>query len=214
MFDLIAGWMEAGGAVAVFALMFLENLFPPIPSELVMPLAGFKAASGNLNVVAVLVSGTAGSVLGALFWYWVGARFGPHRLIHFAEGHGFWLTVGPHDITRALGWFDRHGAAAVFFGRMVPGIRTLISVPAGLTRMPLPRFLLLTTLGSAVWTGFLTFAGYILEAQYHRIETWLNPVTTAIVIGLATLYLCRLALGIRQRVSRRNRGRSTPRERG
>ncbi len=192
MFDLISGWIAAGGALGVFALMLLENIFPPIPSELVMPLAGFKAAQGELSPVAVFLAGTLGTVAGALPWYYAGRLMGRERLIAWADRHGVWLTISAEDVQSAIGWFDRHGRAAVFFGRMVPGIRTLISVPAGLAHMPLGTFLVLTLVGSSVWIGALTAAGYLLRSQYNRVQGWLDPVTTAIVAGALGIYLWRL----------------------
>ena len=192
MFDLISGWIAAGGALGVFALMVLENVFPPIPSELVMPLAGFQSAEGTLSLGAVLIAGIVGSVAGALPWYYAGRWIGRERLRHLAERHGVWLTMSAEDVDGAIAWFDRHGGKAVFLGRMVPGVRTLISVPAGLADMALGRFLVLTALGSAVWVGLLTAAGYLLKAQYERVGAWLDPITTVIVIGIVGLYLFRL----------------------
>ena len=192
MFDLISGWIATGGALGVFALMVLENVFPPIPSELVMPLAGFQSAEGTLSLGAVLIAGIVGSVAGALPWYYAGRWIGRERLRHLAERHGVWLTMSAEDVDGAIAWFDRHGGKAVFLGRMVPGVRTLISVPAGLADMALGRFLVLTALGSAVWIGLLTAAGYLLKAQYERVGAWLDPVTTVIVIGIVGLYLFRL----------------------
>ena len=192
MFDLITGWIGAAGHWGVAALMLLENVFPPIPSELVMPLAGFQAARGILDPLWVVLAGTAGSVLGALLWFWVGLALGRARFLSFVERHGLWLTLDRAEAERALDWFDRHGGMAVFFGRMVPGVRTLISVPAGMARMPFLPFLGWTTLGSALWVGLLTAAGYVLESQYQRVASWLDPVTTLLVVGLAATYFWRL----------------------
>ncbi|MFQ6551793.1 DedA family protein [Aestuariibius insulae] len=203
MFDLISGWIEAGGALGVFGLMLLENVFPPIPSELVMPLAGFKAAQGQMSLWLVVLAGTAGATAGAYLWYWIGAAIGADRLRRIVQRHGLWLTISEQDINRALGWFDRHGEAAIFFGRMIPGVRTFISVPAGLAGMRRGRFLALTALGSLFWTALLTAAGYVLEAQYDLVKDWLNPVTTAVVGLLVAAYIWRLgrALWRRSRAS-------------
>lgn len=196
MFDWITSLMDSGGLLAVFGLMLGENVFPPIPSELVMPLAGFMAATGQLTLIGVFVAGVAGSVLGAWLWYWLGARLSEPRLRDLVRRHGFWLTLSEADLDKALAWFRRHGTTAVFLGRMVPGVRTLISLPAGLTGMRLTPFLLYTTAGSAVWCALLVAAGYILRANFTRVEGWLNPVTTALVIGLIAVYLYRVARGL------------------
>lgn len=192
MFDFIVNFMAESGYIAVFTLMILENVFPPIPSELIMPLAGFTAARGDLNVVAVLIAGTAGSVIGALPWYYAGRYYGHARLKRLASRHGRWLTVSPDDIDKALKVFHRHGYAAVFFGRLIPAIRTLISIPAGITDMPLLKFFLYSTAGSLIWTGLLTAAGYLLEAQYTLVANYIDPVSKIIVGLIVAIYVWRL----------------------
>jgi membrane protein DedA with SNARE-associated domain len=196
MFDKIVEIVSALGYVGVFLLMLLENIFPPIPSELIMPLAGFVAARGDLNFIAVILVGTAGSVVGALPWYYAGAKLGQKRMKHLAERWGHWLTLSPEDVDKASDWFDRHGKGAVFFGRLIPTVRTLISVPAGIAGMSMTKFLIYSTLGSLIWTALLALAGYLLESQYQRVSEYLNPVSTAIVVLMVLYYLYRL---IRQR---------------
>jgi membrane protein DedA with SNARE-associated domain len=193
MFDLIVRFIADYGYVAIFALMAIENIFPPIPSELIMPLAGFTAASGKLNLAAVLIAGTAGSVAGTAPWYYAGRYYGRGRLRKLAEEHGRWLTVKPGDIDRALDAFERHGRKAVLFGRLVPAVRTLISVPAGIAGMSLRRYLLYSAIGSLLWTSLLAGAGYVLEANYEAVANYVNPVSKAIVGILAATYLYRLA---------------------
>lgn len=193
MFDFITEFMQSGGYLAVFALMALENIFPPIPSELIMPFAGFVAARGDLNVVGVLIAGTAGSVAGALPWYYAGKVYGKERLEKFADKHARWMTVTHGDIEHAMDSFEKHGRKVVLFGRLIPAIRTLISVPAGLAKMPMGQFLLYSTVGSLVWTGILTGAGYMLESQYERVAQYVDPVSKAILIGLLGWYLYRVA---------------------
>ena len=193
MFDFITEFMQSGGYLAVFALMALENIFPPIPSELIMPFAGFVAARGDLNVVGVLIAGTAGSVARALPWYYAGKVYGKERLEAFADKHARWLTVTHGDIEHAMESFEKHGRKIVLFGRLIPAIRTLISVPAGLACMPMGQFLLYSTVGSLVWTGILTCAGYMLESQYERVAEYVDPVSKAILIGLLAWYLYRVA---------------------
>lgn len=192
MFEFILNLVTQGGVFGVFALMALENLFPPIPSEMIMPLAGFAAARGELNIVGVVIAGTAGSVLGALPWYYAGRLYGVDRIRHMASRHGRWMTVGPEDVDKSLHAFQRHGKAAVFFGRLVPAIRTLISVPAGIARMPMPAFLAYSTIGSLIWTSLLASAGFLLKAQYALVAQYLDP-GSKIVLGLiVAAYVYRL----------------------
>lgn len=192
MFEFIVNTVSQAGYIGVFFLMALENIFPPIPSEMIMPLAGFAAARGDLNVFFVVVAGTAGSVLGALPWYYAGKLYGKNRIRNMAARHGRWMTVTPEDVDKALDTFNRHGKAAVFFGRLVPAIRTLISVPAGIACMPLAPFLAYSTIGSMLWTALLTAAGYVLESQYAKVAQYLDP-GSKIVIGLVVaVYVYRL----------------------
>ncbi len=193
MFDWITGWIEAIGPWGVALLMFLENVFPPIPSELVMPLAGFQAAKGEANILVMIAAGSIGSLAGATFWYYVGLWYGRDRLRRLAARYGRWITITPQELDQAEAWFSRYGGGAVFFGRLVPTVRTLISVPAGLTEMPLPRFLAYSAAGTVLWTTFLALLGYLLEAQYHRVEAWLDPVSTAVVVAIVLLYIWRVA---------------------
>ena len=199
MFDILTQLIDRFGAFGVGLVMLLENVFPPIPSELVMPLAGFQAAQGKMSLVAIFLAGTIGAVLGAWLWFVVGRKLGRKRLDRFIERYGFWLTLSPEDIDRAIGWFDRHDRAAVFLGRMVPGVRTLISVPAGINGMKLAPFLIYTTLGSAIWNTGLIAAGYLLAANYTRVAAVLNPVTNVLLGGLVLWYLVRLAKELRDR---------------
>ncbi|PRY95760.1 membrane protein DedA with SNARE-associated domain [Hasllibacter halocynthiae] len=192
MFDWIVSIMGTAGPAGVAFLMLLENVFPPIPSELVMPLAGFSAARGDMTLWAAILAGTGGSVGGAWLWYWAGARLGEDRLKRLAERHGRWLTLTPDEIDRADEWFRRHGRIAVLVGRLVPGVRTLISVPAGLSKMPLGAFLLYSSIGSLIWTGILAGAGYLLEGEYERVSHWLNPVSNVAVVVLVLIYLWRV----------------------
>ena len=201
MFDFIQNVIESVGYVGIAFLMFLENVFPPIPSELIMPLAGFTAARGDLSLWGVLLSGIAGSLAGAFLWYWIGLRIGRERVMRIARDHGRWLTLAPEDIDKAQGWFDRHGGPAVMLGRLIPTVRTFISVPAGVARMNWAVFCAFSAVGTAVWTAILTGAGYVLESNYEAVQTWLNPVSTAVVVLLVAGYLYRVAT-YRRRVPR------------
>ena len=192
MFDWITGFVERSGYWGIALLMLLENLFPPIPSELIMPLAGFTASRGELSLALVVIAGTVGSVLGALFWYAVGRWLGAARIKRFAARHGRWLTLSPGDVDEAGAWFDRHGAKAVFFGRLIPAVRTLISVPAGVSGMPMATFLAYSTLGSALWTALLAAAGYMLAGQYQRFAGIVDPASNLVVGALLVWYLYRV----------------------
>lgn len=192
MFEFIVRLISQGGYLGILSLMALENIFPPIPSELIMPLAGFIAARGELNLIAVLIAGTIGSVIGTLPWYYAGRVYGKDRLINFAGRHGRWLTVSPHDIEKSLDFFHRHGRMTVFFGRLIPAVRTLISAPAGIAGMPLMQFLFYSTMGSLIWTGLLTAAGFLLQSQYELVGKYVEPVSKFIVVALFAFYLYRI----------------------
>lgn len=192
MFDFITNFLEKSGYLGVFALMALENIFPPIPSEMIMPFAGFVAARGELNVVGVLVAGTAGSVAGALPWYYAAKVYGCERLKKLADRRARWLTITSKDIDKALASFHKHGKKAVLFGRLVPAVRTLISVPAGLANMSLGQFLLYSSIGSLAWTGLLTAAGFLLEDNYKEVATYVDPVSKAILGAMLAWYLYRV----------------------
>jgi membrane protein DedA with SNARE-associated domain len=183
MADWVQNLMDSLGYLGILLLMILENIFPPIPSELIMPSAGFAASRGEMNFLMVVLMGTLGSVLGTLPLYYVGRAFGEERLVKWADRHGKWLTLRGEDIRRADAWFDRHGAGAVLFGRMVPGIRSLLSLPAGMSEMPMPKFLLYSAIGSGLWATALAGAGYLLGENYDRVEGYIGPVSR-IILGL------------------------------
>ena len=148
-----------------------------------MPSAGFAASRGDLNLVLVILMGTLGSVIGTLPLYYVGRAFGEDRLVAWADKHGKWLTLSGKDIRRADDWFDRHGSKAVLFGRMVPGIRSLLSLPAGMSEMPMPKFLLFSAIGSALWASVLAGAGFLLGEHYDRVEEYVGPASK-IILGV------------------------------
>jgi membrane protein DedA with SNARE-associated domain len=185
--QLIGSAVEANpamGYAAIFAAMFLENLFPPIPSELIMPLGGFYVQQGQLSLVPVVLAGLIGTVLGALPWYGIGRLINEERIEQWLARHGRWIGISPQELRRSREWFSRYGTALVFWGRLVPGIRTLISVPAGIEMMPFTPFLLWTTAGSLIWTLLLTLAGLALGEGYSQVELWIEPVAKAIKVLL------------------------------
>ncbi|MBX7265416.1 DedA family protein [Micromonospora sp. Llam7] len=179
-----AGVIEASGAVGVALLVALESIVPPIPSEIVLALAGYLAGEGRFNVVVVTVAATVGSVLGALVLYWLGAVVGEDRLKR-------WLDRLPlvdlDDLEKADRWFERYGRWAVFFGRMAPVVRSLVSVPAGANRMPLVEFVTLTTLGSGIWNGLFIGLGYALGSRWDRIDRYNSWFDYAILTVLALM---------------------------
>lgn len=180
--------MDKLGLVGVTLMMFLENVFPPIPSELIMPMAGFAAAMGNMNIIAVIIAGTLGSVLGALPLYYLGTVFDEQRLYKLTEKYGKYVLVKPSDVTNAQKWFEKYGKAVIFFGRMIPAIRSLISIPAGMNRMPMLAFLVLTTLGSFIWTTMLAYAGFMLGANYEQVAEFIAPISKAVVVIVLVVF--------------------------
>ncbi|WP_306132877.1 DedA family protein [Roseivivax marinus] len=193
----MTGWitslMEQGSYAAAAFLMFFENVFPPVPSEIVMPLAGFIANRDGMSLILMIAAGSIGSLAGAVLWYYLGAWIGLERLKTFARKYGRWLTLTPGEIDAADAWFDKHGGKAVFIGRLVPGVRTFISVPAGLSGMPLGKFMVYTTVGTVIWTAFLTIAGWFLGRNYEAVAGWLAPVSNVVIVLLIGWYLYRVA---------------------
>ena len=180
--ELIGQAVEANqwlGYTAIGAAMFLENLFPPIPSELIMPLGGFYVQQGQLSFIPVVLAGLIGTVLGTLPWYGIGRLINEERIEHWLERHGRWIGISTADLSRSRNWFSRYGTLLVFWGRLLPGIRTLISVPAGIELMPMVPFLLWTTAGSLIWTLLLTLAGFALGEGYSNVEVWICLLYTS-----------------------------------
>lgn len=186
--------VERLGYIGVLAFVALENLIPPIPSEVVLPLAGFSVGQGELNFIGVLIAATGGSLLGALILYWIGRRVGEDRLRAFIDKHSWIPFIGEDDIDRSHEWFDRHGGSAVFFGRLLPFVRSAISLPAGFTGMPLLRFALYTTVGSAIWNGVLIGAGWWLGARWETVgqyTKYFEYATIALLVVLVGRFIWR-----------------------
>ena len=192
MQDLIVDAVRTLGPLGVGLLMLLENLFPPLPSELIMPLAGYLSASGDVSLPLVLAAGTIGSLLGATFWYAIGRRVHREKVLDWVDANGRWLTVCSPDIERAERFFQRHGKSSVLLGRLVPVVRTLISLPAGLSRMPAVPFILFSAVGSAVWATALGFAGVLLGRQFPAVGRYVGWVSWAIIGGALSWYAFRL----------------------
>jgi membrane protein DedA with SNARE-associated domain len=185
MKDWIVHIIESFGYPGLALLMFLENVFPPIPSELIMPLGGFTASQGEMSLPLVILAGTIGSVAGQLPLYYLGHVLGKQRLMRLADRYGKWLTVSGRDIEQSSAWFAQHGAMAVLLCRLVPGVRSFISIPAGICGMNLPKFLLYSAIGMGVWAGLLACAGHLLGKNYQRVENYVGPVSYVVFGALA-----------------------------
>ena len=185
--DWVVEVMRTLGAPGVGLATALETVFPPVPSEVVLPLAGYTASQGHYGLVDAILWATAGSLTGAFVLYWLGALWGADRLCATAERIPL---LHARDVERAIAWFGRNGRSAIFLGRLVPGVRSFISIPAGIDRMPLLRFALYTTAGSLLWNSALIVAGYELGAQWHRVETYVGEASVVIyaVLGVAVLW--------------------------
>ena len=156
--------------------MFLENIIPPIPSEIIMPLGGFFVYQQKLNFYFLVFWGLLGTILGSLPWYYLGRLVNEKRISNFLDKKGKYIGISSNDLTKSKRWFERYGVSLVFWGRLIPGIRTLISVPAGIELMPFRKFLIWTSLGSLIWVSLLTYAGYFLGENYPIIETYLDQI--------------------------------------
>lgn len=191
MGDWIKNLLLSGGYPVIAGLMFVENVFPPIPSELIMPLAGFHASTGKLSIWGVILAGMIGSLLGQLPLYYLGKVVGEDRLKTWADKHGKWIGVSGDDITKAHEWFDKHGTKSVVFARVVPGVRSLVSIPAGFTNMPLVPFLLYSAIGTGVWSAALALIGRALGEKYELVDRYLGPVTYVVLGGIVLALIVR-----------------------
>ena len=188
-FAALAEWVtevvESGGYPGVFFLIALEELFPPIPSELILPLAGFLAGHGRFEFIGVLVAATAGSTTGALVLYGGARTLGEARVRQVVERHGRFVLLRGEDVDRAHGWFDRHGQMAVVLGRCVPVVRSLVAIPAGLEPMPVARFVASTVAGSLIWNGFLIGLGWWLGDRWTVVQDYGRYLEIAALAAVA-----------------------------
>jgi membrane protein DedA with SNARE-associated domain len=191
MGDWVIRLIDQTGYVGVFFLMLAETVFPPIPSEVIMPVAGMRAAQGPLSLWAVIASGTAGAMFGNFFWYLLARVIGMKRFRPFIERYGRWLTLDWPDIEKAERLFGRFGGLIVFFGRLLPTVRSIVSIPAGLLRMRLKSFLIWSTIGTAGWSAALAIAGYWLGTQFEDIEKIVGPLSSAIIALIVAAYVWR-----------------------
>jgi membrane protein DedA with SNARE-associated domain len=192
MTDFVFKLVEQGGYWGVAFLMFLETVFPPIPSEVIMPLAGVVSARGQLSLPLVIASGTAGAMAGNILWYIAAKALGLDRFRPLINRYGRWLTIDWAEIERAHRLFDNHGGTIVFIARMLPTVRSLVSVPAGLLRMKFLPFVLWSTLGSLIWTAGLAIAGWVLGHEFSSIENILGPLSVVVIGGIVLWYVYRV----------------------
>ncbi|MER5702614.1 DedA family protein [Micromonospora sp. NPDC002296] len=205
-FTGLTGWVasviDSLGAVGVAALVALESIIPPIPSEIVLAMAGYLAAEGRFNLVLIVVAATVGSVVGALVLYWLGAAVGEDRLKRWLDHIPL---VDRDDLEKADRWFERHGRWAVLIGRVVPVVRSLVSIPAGANRMPLVEFVLLTTLGSGVWNALIVGAGFALGSRWEEVDQYSSWFNYAIFAVFGVMILSWVVKKVRRRRARRDR---------
>lgn len=190
--DAIKIWTESVistmGYPGLTLVMFLENIFPPIPSEVVLPLAGNLTNSGRFTIVGVVLWGMVGALIGALVFYYLGKWFSEERLRRLIEKYGKWALLDVDDFDRAVNFFERHGQLTIFFGRMVPIVRSLISIPAGLAEMNMAKFCFYTILGTSLWNFVLAIAGRILGKEWHLVVEWVGLYQNVVlVVGVAAV---------------------------
>jgi len=193
MSDWVVHLIDAGGYWGIGLLMVLENVFPPIPSELIMGIGGIRVAQGKMELVPLLLAGTLGTTIGNYAWYALGYGLGFARLRPFVDRFGRWLTLRWRHVEWLDRCFERHGEKIVFIFRFMPAFRTMVSLPAGLFRMSAWRFAVWTTAGALVWNIILVAGGYWLGARFSEIDKWLGPLTNAAVALMAIAYVWRLA---------------------
>ena len=180
--------MEKLGYLGIAFLMFLDNIFPPIPSEIIMPSAGYTASKGDLSLIGVIIAGSAGSLIAAMILYWIGRKIPEQRLFSFIEHYGKFLRIKVTDLEKALGWFNQHGHKIVFFGRMIPAVRSLISIPAGMSKMPFGKFMAYSAFGTIIWTTFLAFLGYHLSED-QALMSLIMQRASYIILTIVILYI-------------------------
>lgn len=192
--EWIISIMEQMGYWGIALLMFLDNIFPPIPSEVIMPSAGYTASQGQLHIVGVIVAGCIGSLVAAAVLYWIGYKFNHATIFRFVDRYGKYLFLKSSDVQKSLVWFEKHGHRIVFIGRMVPAVRSLISIPAGMSRMPFWKFMLYSSLGTIIWTTFLAYIGFYFgenQALMHQIFSQVGYIIIAILLVITAWILYR-----------------------
>lgn len=197
LIGLVARVIDALGYPGIALLIALESIVPPIPSEAILPMAGFLAAEGTFSLWGVLISATIGSLIGALGLYLAGWWLGRSQLLKLVDRFGGKVGVSMHDVHRAEDWFKKHGRVSVLIGRVVPLIRSLVSIPAGFAKMPLKHFVAFTAIGSIIWNGLLIGLGYLLEDQWDRVGPVVE-IAQYVVIAVAIVIVARFVFKRRQ----------------
>lgn len=194
MTDWMSQFIESWGYFAVGILMFVETVFPPIPSEVIMPLAGIHAAQQGQSLIGVILAGAAGAMLGNVLWFWIAWKLGLDRFEQFLVRYGRILTMDETEIARGRQLFEKHGGGIVGVGRVIPTIRSLISVPAGLVRMNVRTFLIYSSLGTFFWTMGLGVAGFLLGSRFTEIDRVIGPISTGVILLCFAVYLYRVIM--------------------
>ena len=203
--EYITNAVETNSTVAYFTIciaMFLENIIPPIPSEIIMPLGGFFVYQQKLNFFILIFWGLFGTIAGSIPWYYLGKLVNEKRISNFLDTRGKFIGITSKDLAKSKMWFDKYGVSLVFWGRLIPGVRTLISVPAGMELMPFKKFLIWTTLGSLIWVALLTYAGFLFGENYQIIETYLEQIkyyVKPILILLVAYFLIKFLIRLYKR---------------
>lgn len=188
MTDWIISIMEQLGYLGIALLMFLDNVFPPIPSEIIMPSAGFTASKGELILTGVIIAGSLGSLIAAALLYWIGRKIPRNKIFKWIDRFGKYLFIKSEDVEKSLVWFEKHGHRIVFFGRMIPAVRSLISIPAGMSEMPFWKFMTYSALGTIIWTSFLASVGYYFGNNTELMAQIFSQVGY-VIIGLVIIFI-------------------------
>ena len=195
MTEWIISMMENLGYFGISLLMFLDNVFPPIPSEIIMPSAGYTASKGELLLVGVILAGSLGSLIAAALLYWLGRKISHDALFKWVDRYGKYLFIKSKDVEKSLLWFEQYGHRIVFFGRMIPAVRSLISIPAGMSGMPFWKFMLYSGLGTIIWTTFLAYVGYYFGENQEIMAQIFQKVSYVILVLVAliiTIFIYRI----------------------
>jgi membrane protein DedA with SNARE-associated domain len=199
MTSFLPDFIRDHGYVGLFLLMWFECYLPIFPTDVVMPLSGMMVSQGTMTLPGAIIAGGGGSLMGSVSWYWVARLLGYDRFKMLVTRYGWLTTVTAHEVDRVQDWFARFGAWVIFIGRCLPGIRLLVAIPAGLTAMSFPRFLVLNILGTGLSITILTTAGWLLRNEYHKVERYIGPFTSLLVGGLFLIWLVRMMRGFLRR---------------